>query len=239
MTRGPAIRSLARAALLAVAALAGPWAAQAQSFCSSDGQRRPVALLERFTSADCESCWGEPAPVPATGELALDWIVPGSKGEDAPLSAAASRDALSRLEALRRGVPAATDVARTPSRSPVRGLRVSHGLAFNGYLGASIEIKPRPVGRWSAWLLLVETIPAGTEGSPIERNLVRNVLGSLPDASHPLSKEEQRRFFEARAMSIPEAANPERLRVVGWVEDGRGRIRGIAQSRCAPASRGG
>jgi hypothetical protein len=35
-------------------------------------------------------------------------------------------------------------------------------------------------------------------------------------------------------MNIPEGANPSRLRVVGWVEDARGRIRAIAQSLCVP-----
>jgi hypothetical protein len=33
-------------------------------------------------------------------------------------------------------------------------------------------------------------------------------------------------------MSIPEGAKSARLRVVGWVEDGRGRIVAAAQSRC-------
>jgi hypothetical protein len=33
-------------------------------------------------------------------------------------------------------------------------------------------------------------------------------------------------------MSIPEGAKPERLRVVGWVEDARGRVVAAAQSRC-------
>ena len=33
---------------------------------------------------------------------------------------------------------------------------------------------------------------------------------------------------------IPEGANPDRLRVVGWVEDAQGRIRAIAESRCLP-----
>jgi hypothetical protein len=33
-------------------------------------------------------------------------------------------------------------------------------------------------------------------------------------------------------MSIPEGANPKRLRVVGWVEDARGRVVATAQSRC-------
>ncbi|EJE49649.1 hypothetical protein PMI14_05780, partial [Acidovorax sp. CF316] len=62
----------------------------AQSSCSSDGVARPAALFERFVSADCESCWADKAtPAPsAPGTLVLDWIVPGTQGDNAPLSAA-------------------------------------------------------------------------------------------------------------------------------------------------------
>ena len=56
-------------------------------------------------------------------------------------------------------------------------------LPFNGYIGASIELKPAGGGPWKAWLLLVETIPAGTEGTPVERNLVRNALQPAWDGS--------------------------------------------------------
>ena len=82
--------SAALAALLLAAALP----AFAQSACSSDRQAQPQAVLERFINADCETCWRDAAtPVTVRGEIALDWIVPGAKGEDAPLSMAASRDA--------------------------------------------------------------------------------------------------------------------------------------------------
>ncbi len=228
---------LAVAALL-LAVSGAPVAAQ--SFCASDGVPRPVALLERFVNADCEACWSDPqTPAAQRGELALDWIVPGARGEDAPLSAVAVREGLARLEALRRSPPPGAQAAR---QRPARGahrLRVAHGLPFNGYLGASIELKPGSGGPWQAWLLLVESLPIGAEGSPVARNLVRNVLQVAWSEDRTLSKEERARRFESRAMSIPEGASPDRLRVVGWVEDGRGRIRAIAESRCAaPASKG-
>ena len=225
------------AALLLAFAAAG---AQAQSSCDSDGQFRPVGILERFTNADCETCWTDAATArPGRGELALDWIVPGGKGDDAPLAAAASRDGLARLEALGRATPAQADTVNRRSASKSHKLRVAHGLAFNGYVGASIELQPGRGGPWKAWLLLVETLPAGTEGSPVERNLVRNALQPAWDKAESLSKAQQRRLFESRPMSIPEGANPNRLRVVGWVEDARGRIRAIAQSRCvAPPGQG-
>ncbi len=160
--------------LLALLSAAG---AQGQSSCASDGLPQPAALVERFISADCESCWSDAKTArPGRGELALDWIVPGSRGDDAPLSAAASRDSLARLQALGRNAPAQTDTLRMKAQGASRKLRVAHGLPVNNYIGTSIELKPASGGPWKAWLLLVETIPPGTEGTPVERNLVRNVL---------------------------------------------------------------
>ena len=228
MTRKLCNRFWVGAALLV---LAGP-VAWAQSFCSSDGQRPPAALLERFIHAECEACWSQAGPKPGPRDLVLDWIVPGGKGGEAPLSVAAIRDSTWRLKALRRSAPDTLDTVRHAVQSALRGLRVSHGLPFNGYVGTSIELKAPPQGRWSSWLLLVETIPAGSDGTPIARNLVRNTLQSTWGGAGPLSKEELSRLYETRPMGIPEGATPSRLRVVGWVEDGRGRIRAIAQSQC-------
>ncbi len=220
----------AAACLLALAA-AG---VQAQSACSSDGQARPVALLERFINADCESCWGAAhTPKPGRGELALDWVVPGSRGEHAPLSAVAIREAQERLEALGRAVPARAQASRHKAEAGAYRLRVAQGPPFGGYVGTSIELKPGHGGPWQAWLLLVETLPAGTEGSPVERNLVRNVLQLTWDEKTPRSEGRPGSLFESRPMNIPPGANPRHLRVVGWIEDARGRLRGLAQSRCA------
>ena len=233
MTCDVCVRFLAGPALLALAALASPWAS-AQSFCSSEGQTQPARVLERFINADCESCWADGAAPADPDELALDWIVASTKGEDAPLAAAASTDAAARLASLQRPATAAVDAVRRTVQAPKRGLRVSHGLPFNGYLGTSLELKSPRREPWTAWLLLVETIPAGSDGTPIERNLVRNALQLAWPAGA-----EQPRLFESRPMSIPAGARPERLRVVGWMEDGRGRMRAIAQSRCTPAAGGG
>ncbi|WP_157214560.1 hypothetical protein [Polaromonas sp. CF318] len=212
--------------------------AHAQSFCSSDGQGRPMALLERFINANCDSCWSDSAtPQVAAGQAVIDWVVPGDKGDDAPLSAVAAREALDRLAALRQSPPAQT----LASTLPVRGLkgatlRVAHGLPLSGYLGTSIELKPIPTAakgrQWTAWLALVETLPAGTEGSPVERNLVRNVIQVPWDGRKPPAKGAPNRFFDARSMSIAQGANPERMRVLGWVEDDKGRVLAAAQSRC-------
>jgi len=222
-------------ALMAV--LAGQAHAQAP-FCASDGQPRPRQVLERFINANCESCWADPAtPKAGAGQLTLDWVLPGDKGEDAPLSAVAAREALDRLAALRQRPPTQT----LASTLPVRGLqgaslRVAHGLPLSGYLGTSIELKPIPAAakgrQWTAWLALVETLPAGTEGSPVERNLVRNVIQLTWDGRKPPAKGSPNRFFEARSMSIAPGANPERMQVLGWVEDDKGRVLAAAQSRC-------
>jgi len=211
------------AALLAVL-LAGT--AQAQSSCSSDGQPQPTALLERFINADCETCWASrQTPEPAAGTLAVDWIVPGSRGDDAPLAAVASPDAGERLRASGKEPPPQSASAFT-RLTDARRLRVAQGLPVNDYIGTSIELGPRGPGPWHAWLLLVEDLPAGTEGSPVARSLVRNALR----LEWPTGRAQ--RLRESRPMRIPEGAQPDRLRVIGWVEDGRGRLVAAAKSAC-------
>ena len=235
----PPASTLLRASLLAAAVLlASTSPAQAQSFCASDGQPRPVQLVERFINADCTNCWNDPATlVPGRRAVALDWVIPGSLGDDAPLSSVATRDALARLEALKESLPVKSKTTlRSVSGLKGARLRVAHGLPVSDYLGASIELKPvSPAARQplTAWLALVETLPAGLEGSLVERNLVRNVLSRSWDGRKQLSKDEQNRFFESRSMNIAPAANAERLRVIGWVEDEKGRVLLAAQSRCA------
>jgi hypothetical protein len=226
--------------LLAVVMLASADSAQAQSFCASDGQPQPTQLLERFINADCDTCWKDPAtPKPGAGQLAIDWVTPGSKGDDAPMSAIATRDALDRLASLKKQAPAASSAQARSVRS-VKGatLRVAHGLPLADYVGASIELKPVPASargqNWTAWLALVETLPAGTEGSPVARNLVRNLLQTPWNVRKQLSEPEQVRFFEQRSMSIAASVDASRLRVIGWVEDQQGQIVAAAASQCVP-----
>jgi hypothetical protein len=225
------VSRLAVAAALLAGLGASAWAQPLS--CSSDGVPRPVVLLERFISADCDACWRDAAAAkPGRGDLALDWITPGQRGEDAPLSAAALRDGLARLKELGLAAPATASTSRLPTRSAGHALRVARGPSFNGYMGASIELKPGSGGPWHAWLLLVETLPAGAAGSPLPRNLVRNAFQPDWDNPAPLSKKEQMRMFESRPMSIPPGANPQRLQVVGWVQDAQGRIVAAARSNC-------
>lgn len=228
--------TLALLSLLGLPGLAG--SAHAQSFCSSDGQPRPAMLLERFINADCEACWKDPvAPAAGSRQTALDWVIPGSKGDDAPLSPVASRDGLVRLQALGLPLPIAS-LAGTHAVAGLKGasLRVAHGLALAGYMGVSIELKPansraaqQPL---KAWLALVESIPEGTEGTPIPRNLIRNVLQLNWNDSNKLSKKERSRLIESRVMSVAAGVNPDKLYVIGWVEDAEGTVLAAAQSRC-------
>ncbi|MDD2925243.1 hypothetical protein [Rhodoferax sp.] len=212
--------------------------AHGQSLCSSDDQAAPKMLLERFVNADCDTCWRDPAtPAAVSGTLALDWIVPGSQGEDAPLAAAARRDAHLRLEALQRLRPDRQDslTSRVVAWPDAR-LRVAHGIAFGGYVGASIELRLPPGRKVSyplqAWLALVETLPAGLEGSVVARNLVRNVLQPTWNGHESLSNSEQISFREFRAMNIPEGAQTTRLQVVGWLQDASGQLVMAAESAC-------
>lgn len=215
-----------------------PGAGRAQSSCSSDGQARPVALVERFINADCRNCWSDAGNARARrNEVALDWVLSGSQGEDAPLSAVASRDGLKRLQALGLAPPTGSSSQTTAVAASGR-LRVAHGLPVSGYIGASVELQRLPPAGtpapWTAWLALVETIPAGTEGSPVSRNLVRNLLQPPWDGRKQLSKNERFRWLESRTMDIPAGTNPARLSVVGWVQDASGRVFAAAQSRCIP-----
>jgi hypothetical protein len=225
---------------LLLALLPGP-GAHAQSFCASDGQPQPTQLLERFINADCASCWQDAASPPVTpGQLALDWVLPGSQGDDAPLSAVATRDAAQRRGALQLATPSKSDVRLSAVRSlPGASLRVAHGLPVSGYIGASISLTPAanaaPAHQWTAWLALVETLPKGTEGSPVARNLVRNTFKASWDGRKQLSKTERPRFIEQRSMGLPEGMDTRRLRVIGWIEDETGEVWAAAASHCLPA----
>jgi hypothetical protein len=201
------------------------------ALCTSEGVPQPVALLERFISADCEACWRDPkTPAAGAGTLALDWVLPGRKGEDAPLSAVALDEGMERLYTFRRPVPERSDAVTTRRTGQALPLRLAQGGVFNDYVGASIELKKPGRESWRAWLLLVEQLPAGTQGSPVPRNLVRNVV--RPDWGKAMTRSPHG-LAESRAMQIHEGALPDRLRLVGILQDARGRIRAITQTACS------
>ena len=228
-------------ALALCAALAAPGAvAQIAPLCHSDGLAAPHALLERFIDADCATCWtaaGSAAAAPR--ELALDWVLPGAQGDDAPLAAVARRDSLERQARL-PAPPDARGALRSASLRQGR-LRVAHGPALGGYVGASLAYQAGPAvrGPLTGWLALIERLPAGTEGSPVPRQLVRNLL-SEPIAPQPPAGPIAAQLW--RPLNIPEGARAERLRVAGWVTGARGRVLAAAESHCqaapAPPARG-
>ena len=212
--------------------------AHAQIACSSDAQPVPTGLFERFINADCDACWRDAnTPTAPTGALTLDWVVPGAQGDDAPLSAAATRDALARLAELNQSHPK-TQGYTAVATAGLSGatLRVAHGPAVSGYLGASISLTLQAgasfVGPLQAWLLMLETLPAGFEGSPVSRNLVRNAL--MPSWNIPLKLQNKEHlvFNEIRPMNIPRGAHTERLGVAGWVQDANGKVLMSALSAC-------
>ncbi|WP_428425348.1 hypothetical protein [Methylibium sp.] len=190
----------------------------------------PREVIERLMSADCEACWSGTAPHPLPrSSWVLDWIAPATDNADAPLAAAALPEAGARLEAL--ASPALSDGARefrwALAARPAVHLQVGGGPAWNGYLGLQLQTRGKPPAGSAAYLALVENIPAGSDGSPVARRLVRNVAGPL------VIEPSGQRSTQWRALRIPEGAKPERLQGAAWWVDGEGRLRGMALEACA------
>jgi hypothetical protein len=221
---------------LAVGVTNGAWG---QSFCASDGRATPLLLVEHFISADCAACWSAPqATPPAARAMTIDWIVPSAQGDEAPLSAAAVGDAKTRLDSLGQSVPATSIITTTQVLGgSAYQLQVAHGLSVGAYVGATIElttsVEAQPSKPLAAWLLLVETLPAGVEGAQSEKNLVRNVLVSTWDRPDEQTSTGQSIYRELRPLSIAQSARPQRLRVMGWVQDASGQVLSAAQSVCS------
>jgi hypothetical protein len=220
--------------------LLGSGLVQSQTLCSSDGQAPPTALIERFISAECASCWQMPlAGQQAAQAVPLDWIVPSHRGDDAPLSVVANTDARIRLEALAQPTPQGQSQVVHPVKGwPGASLRVARGLATGGYVGASITLripKPeKPKLPLYAWLALVEALPIGIEASPVPRNLIRNVLQPIWDGHSMLQESDYFQWQELRPMNIPSAMQTDRMQVVGWVTDATGGVLLAAASVCHP-----
>lgn len=220
--------------------------ALAQNACNSDAAPPPQALYERFLSADCAACWRQPAFTPAASAALLDWIVPSGAGDEAALSAAARTESLSRLAALGRAAPGTTDVHIAPMGERLPGrLRLAFGPAVNDYVGATVSylgaLPGGSGGEWTVSLALVEQIPVGADGTLAPRNLVRNLLQRKWEKGNQLSKKElfklppQTRWSERPVMQIGSGTDPARLALIGWMEDGQGRIVATARAQC-PAS---
>jgi hypothetical protein len=189
-------------------------------------------VLERFIDADCTACWSEAqVPQPGTNEWLLDWIVPTANGDGAPLSAAAPAEAAPRAQRALSTEPA-------PGRSTARRsaarmdhtlrLHVLSGPAWNGYFAVQVDGSGRAPSGSTAWIALVESVDAGTDGTPVPRQLVRTVAGPY----QPVELRSGKPWHRLQALRWPETAKPARLRALAWIEQRDGRIVAMAGERC-------
>jgi hypothetical protein len=181
-------------------------------------------LVERFMSAGCETCWAaQGVKREAKRTVVLDWIVPA--GDASPLAAGAVSEATDRAGAL---TSSATVRRSTPLQTAAPRLRIADGPAWNDYVGLQLTVNRRgklPEGA-VAYIALVERVAAGSEGSAIARQLVRNVVG-------PLSLEELATVTPVRhfrAMRLPDGAQAEKLASVAWVQSADGTVLAATQS---------
>ena len=192
-----------------------------------------AAVLERFISAECSACWTDASVAAAApSEWLLDWIVPSARGDDAPLSPAAPSEAAGR--ARRVSIIGTNDersaAHRTVARSASRArLTVASGPAFNGYFGVQLDGRGRWPAGTGAWIALVESVNAGTDGTPVPRQLVRTVAGPF----QPAELRSGKTWRVLQAMRWPETAKPERLRARAWLERADGRIVAMVGERCS------
>ncbi len=111
------------------------------------------------------------------------------------------------------------------------GMALAVGPAWHGYFGVQADVLGTLPPGSSLWLALVESIPAGSDGSPVARELVRSVAGplTLNPSKGPNGKT---KINHLRAMRWPDSAKPERLQARGWIESTDGTLLAMASPRC-------
>lgn len=120
-------------------------------------------------------------------------------------------------------------VRRPASAAPKSvGMSLAVGPAWHGYFGVQADVVGTLPPGSSLWLALVEAIPAGSDGSPVARELVRSVAGPLT-LNLPKGKT---KLNHLRAMRWPDSAKPERLQARGWIESADGTMLAVASPRC-------
>lgn len=227
------------AALCSLALLNG---GHAQSLCQSDENLQKLTLRERFISADCAPCWQEAgAQISHASMLTIDWIVPGRLGDDAPLSAAGLMESDERLGQLGLGPLYERAQVDTPiAHQAGLQLRLSFGVAIGGYRGLFAELQvqagtARPP-QLELWMLMLELVPAGTEGSRQDHWLVRNALQHLWRAQDFEESSGHAVASELRPMRMPDGMRAERMLAVAWVQSPQGQILATALAKCPDAA---
>ncbi|WP_280152557.1 hypothetical protein [Piscinibacter sp. XHJ-5] len=220
--RSPFVHRVLGAAL---AALGGHLAAAASPSCDAPA---PQVFLERFVPADCEACWQRATPRDrGARQLVLDWIVPA--GDAAPLASAALPEAARRV-----GTAARETQWRSTSlrRAGAPQLRIADGPGWNGYVGLRLVVTRRDAVPPDAvaYAALVERVPAGSEGTPVDRQLVRAVIGPLGLGELAASST----LEHMSAVRLPDIERPDRLGSVAWIETAQGKVIAAAQSCAAP-----
>ena len=219
--------------------LAAACSLPAQAQIAKCGAPAPTLVVERYTSADCEACWRATPPgdgAKIKGQpFVLDWIVPSSHGDEAPLAPAALAEASQRLARSGALSPDETLTTRMPLPShSALSLQVEQGPGWYGYMALRMKTsfasnRPLPSGL-AAYLALVEAVPAGEEGSPVPRRVVRTLVGPMSlqglAAGHPVE--------QLQATRLPQNGKPERLVAVGWVETAAGHVLAVGESCLAP-----
>ena len=122
---------------------------------------------------------------------------------------------------------------------------MSFGPAVGGYVGTTVSylgaLPPDAAGEWTLSVALVEQIPQGVEGTSVSRNLVRNLFQRKWDMRDQLLKNELRnlsratRWIERRSMQLAPSTDPNRLALIGWMEDSNGQVVATAMAQCAAA----
>ena len=113
------------------------------------------------------------------------------------------------------------------------GLERLFGLELQVPAAASSRL---PAGS-SGWLALVEPVPAGSDGTPVARALVRTVAGPLALDAAPPDQALIRRIrptgvTHLRALRWPAGAEPTRLQARAWIEGPDGTILAVAADHC-------
>ncbi|GAB4213881.1 MAG: hypothetical protein Fur007_08960 [Rhodoferax sp.] len=109
----------------------------------------------------------------------------------------------------------------SPSSGASTAAAPSSGAQAAGY--APIEPVKR---RWPVGVVLFEVLPAGTEGSPVARHLVRNALTTEIESSGAGAAADP----TLRVLQLPEGTRPERLAAVAWTLDAHGQLLSLART---------